>query len=59
MAPNSMMSSQRGPKIPQGASMKQEPVIPNTSSQANNPSDDLESILSDPPENFDLVKLLG
>eukprot|EP00795_Rhopilema_esculentum_P000842 gene842-10586_t len=60
LAPNSMMSSQQGLKLP-GGSLKQEPPatdIPQVT-QGNNPSDDLESILSDPPENFDLVKLLG
>lgn len=59
MAPNSMMSPQQGPKMPLGTSLKQEPIVQETSSQSHNPSDDLESILSDPPENFDLVKLLG
>jgi len=59
MTPNSMMSPQRGPKILQGTSLKKETIMSDTPSQANNPSDDLESILSDPPENFDLVKLLG
>ena len=59
MAPNQMMSPQQGPKVSLGTTLKQEPIVPDSSSQPSNPSDDLESILSDPPENFDLVKLLG
>lgn len=62
MSSDSGMPMQQVPTTALANSLKQEPMMSETlrPPQTNDPSDDLESILSDPPENFDLVKnLLG
>ncbi len=63
LSSSTMVQSQQQklPRTSLGSTFKQQPAPEKTRpSQITNDSDDLESLLSDPPENFDLVKnLLG